>query len=84
MAKYVACGNSWSDLLVVHIDGFSDVLVQPFATKTDELVTSVITSWSFEKKEAISFPFVTPSHLKEHKTLAFVWDDFQQENQDGT
>jgi hypothetical protein len=84
MAEYVACGKSWSDLLIVHVYGFSDVWVQPFATKTDELVNSVITNWSFEKKERITSRFATPSSPKEHTTLSYVWGDFQQWDRDGT
>jgi len=84
MANYVACGKSWSDLLIVHVYGFSDVWVQPFATKTDELVNSVITHWSFEKKESISSQFPAPLSPKKHTTLTYVWGDFQQWNEDGT
>ncbi len=84
MAKYVACGKSWSDLIIVLVNGFSDVWVQPFATKTDELLNSVITKWSFEKKESIRSWFPAPSSPKEHKTLSYVWVDFQQLTEDGT
>jgi hypothetical protein len=84
MARYVACGKSWSDLLMVHANGFSDVWVQPFATKTDELLNSVITKWSFEKKEAIRSWFAAPSSPKKYKTLSYVWGDFKQWTEDGT
>jgi hypothetical protein len=78
-------GNYLEDAsLIVHVYGFSDVWVQPFATKTDELVNSVISHWSFEKKESISSRYPTPSSpIKEWKTLSYVWDDWQQRDQDG-
>ncbi|KAK4007450.1 hypothetical protein OUZ56_012607 [Daphnia magna] len=44
MVKYVACVESISKLTVVNIYGFSDLMVQPFAAKTEELLNSVITS----------------------------------------
>ncbi|KAI9554120.1 hypothetical protein GHT06_019392 [Daphnia sinensis] len=83
MVKYVACGESISKLIVVNIYGFSDLMVQPFATKTEELLNSVITSWSLEKKESVTSFFKSLTSPKKHTSLSYVFDDFQQLNHDG-
>lgn len=84
MVKYVACGESISKLTVVNIYGFSDLMVQPFAAKTEELLNSVITSWSIEKEEGITSFFGSSTSPKRHTSLSYVFDDFQQLNHDGT
>jgi hypothetical protein len=58
-------------------------MVQPFATKTEELLNSVIVSLRLESKESISSP-LSVSSPKSHESLSYVFDDFQQVNGDGT
>lgn len=84
MTKYVACGESLSKLTVVYAGGYSDLFAQPFATKTDELVNSVITKFTLENKESIGSSMAAPATAKEHKSLAYVFGDFAKLNQDGT
>lgn len=84
MVKYVACVESISKLTVVNIYGFSDLMVQSFAAKTEELLNSVITSWSIEKKEGITSFFGSLTSPKRHPSFSYVFDDFQQLNHDGT
>ena len=84
VTKYVACGDSLSKLTIVHAGGYSDLLAQPFATKTDELVNVVITKLTLETKESIGSPIAVPEASVEHKSLAYVFGDFAQLNEDGT
>ena len=83
VTKYVACGESFSKLTIVYAGGYSDLMAQPFATKTDELVNAVITKWTLEKKESIGSRLATPAYPKQHKSLNYVFGDFNQLNQDG-
>ena len=84
VTKYVACGESLSKLTIVYAGGYSDLIAQPFATKTDELVNAVITKLTLENKESIGSPIAAPEAFKEHKSLTYVFGDFAQLNQDGT
>ena len=79
----MACGESLSKLTIVYAGGYSDLLAQPFATKTNELVNAVITKWTLEKKQSIGSPLAAPAYPKEHKSLAYVFGDFNQLSQDG-
>ena len=83
VTKYVACGEWLSKLTIVYAGGYSDLMAQPFATKTDELVNAVITEWKLEKKESIGSRLATQAHPKEHKSLSYVFGDFNQLSQDG-
>ncbi len=83
MTKYVACGESLSKLTIVYAGGYSDLMAQPFATKTDELVNAVITKWTLEKKESIGSRLAAPAYPKEHKSLSYVFGDFNQLSQNG-
>ena len=73
-----------SKLTIVYAGGYSDLMAQPFATKTDELVNAVITKWTLEKKESIGSRLAAPATAKEQKSLAYVFGDFAKLNQDGT
>ena len=84
VTKYIACGESLSKLTVVHASSYSDLQAQPFATKSDELVNSVITRWALIKKESIDYRFAIASYPKEHKSLSYVFGDFNQVNDDGS
>ena len=84
MFKYIACGESFPFLTVVHASGFSDLLAKPFATETEDLVNSIIINWSLEKKESVSSRFATPSSPKEYNTLAYTFGEFKQFDQDET
>ncbi|XP_046638923.1 vitellogenin-like [Daphnia pulicaria] len=83
VTKYVACGESLSKLTIVYAGGYSDLMAQPFATKTDELVNAVITKLTLEKKESIGSHLAAPAYPKEHKSLNYVFGDFNQLSQDG-
>ena len=78
MFKYVACGESPSKLTYVWASGYGDLQAKPFAIETEELVNSIIINWSLEKKEDISTRFASPSNVKEHKTLAYVFAEVEQ------
>ena len=73
-----------SKLTIIHVGGFSDMLAQPFAVKTDELVNSVTVSWSLEKKQSISYRLAVPPYPKAHQSLSYVFGDFNQLNKDGS
>jgi hypothetical protein len=82
-SNYLACGENFPSLTYVHTYAISDLLAQPFATKTDELVNSVIISLSLVKKGPIGSA-LSVSSAKYHSSLAYVFGDFQQVNGDGT
>jgi hypothetical protein len=79
----LACGDDFPSLTFVHAYAFSDLLAQPFATKTEELLNAVIISLRLERKEAISSA-LSVSSPKSHESLAYVFGDFQQVNGDET
>lgn len=81
--KYVACGDL-PMLTVVQASGFSDLVAQPFAIKSEELVNFVVTHWSLQKKEHVSSRLSLSSTPKEHKSLSYIHEDFNQMSQDGT
>lgn len=58
------------------------MVAQPFAVKSEELVNSAVISLELEKIEKISYPF-SVSYPKEHKSLSYVFDEFEQSNQYG-
>lgn len=78
----MVCGESLSKLTVVQANTFSDLVAQPFAVKTEELVNSAVTNLALEKVEKISYPY-SVSSAKEHKSLSYVFDDFEQSNDNG-
>lgn len=73
ISKYVACGESLSNLAIVQVSGFSDLVAQPFATKSDELVNSVVFKLSLGKVEAIGSPLARPATPKAHTSLSYVF-----------
>jgi hypothetical protein len=82
----LACGDDFPSLTFVHAYAFSDLLAQPFATKTngnEHLLNSVIISLRLERKEAISSA-LSVSSAKSYESLAYVFGDFQQLNGDET
>ena len=64
--------------------GFSNLLVKPFATKTEELLNAVVTQWTLETKQQISSPLAVSPSAKEHKSLAYVFGDWKQWDKDET
>ena len=84
MYKYIACGETYPFVTIVHASGFSNLLVQPFATKTDELMNAVVTLWTLETKEKVSSRLAISSSVKEHKSLAYVFGDWKQWDKDET
>lgn len=83
VTKYLACGESLSKLTIVYVGGYSDLMAQPFATKTNELVNAVVTKWTLQKKESIRSRLPTPAYPKEHNSLAYVFGDLNQMSQNG-
>ena len=73
MSRYVACGDSLSNLVIAQMTAFSDLIVQPFAVKTDELLNSIVTKLSLEKTEAISSRLASPAAPKAHTSLSYVF-----------
>ena len=84
MYKYIACGGNYPFVTVVHASGFSNLLVQPFATKTEELLNAVVTQWTLETKQQVSSPLAVSPSAKEHKSLAYVFGDWKQWDKDET
>ena len=80
----MACGENYPNVIVVHASGFTDLVAQPFATRTDELVNSVVVTWSIEKEEPISSRLILPSSVQEHKSLAYANEGSNQSNQNRT
>lgn len=84
VSRYFACGESLSQLTIVQANVFGDLVAQPFATKTDELVHSTVGKLSLEKKSTISSRLTAPSSPKKHSSLSYVFDDFEQRSSSGT
>lgn len=82
MTKYVACGDL-SKLTIVHGSSYSNLVAQPFATKAEELVNAAITNWSLEKQERIGSVLAVASDSKVHKSLSYIFGDFEQSTKDG-
>ena len=78
----MACGDNFPKVTYVYSYAFSDLMIQPFSTKAEELLNSVIVSLRLESKESISSTF-SVSSPKNHESLSYVFDDFQQVNGDG-
>ena len=77
MFKYTACGESLTELTVVHVSAISDLLVHPIGKS--ELSHSAIINWSLENKERIVSTFSTSmSTLTEHNILSF---DLKEHNE---
>lgn len=68
-----------SKLNIVQANTFSYLVAQPFAVKSEELVNSAIANWALEKVEKITYPY-SVSSSKEHKSLSYVFGDFEQSN----
>ena len=78
MFKYTACGESLTELTVVHVSAISDLLVHPI--EKNELIHSAIINWSLENKESIVSPFSTSkSTLTEHNNILSF--DLKEHNQ---
>ena len=77
MFKYTACGESLTELTVVHVSAISDLLVHPI--EKNELIHSAIINWSLENKERIVSTYSTSmSTLTEHNILSF---DLKEHNE---
>lgn len=81
--RFIACGESASQLTFVHAHSYSNLLPSPFGTKSEKLVALSVTHWALERKEPIGARLGAPSTPIVHKSLVYVFDEFQQRDECG-